>query len=417
VSDQPSTPFDAAYFADPYAFHSRLRDAGPVHHLTTPDGSPAWIVPRAADVAALFGDDRLSLDKANSRTGYAGFSLPPELDANMMNMDGADHQRLRRIVSKSFTARRVEQMATGIRAVAVDLADRLSGEKSTPADLAGPASALAGSASASAGPVVDLVADFAAPLPLAVIGDLLGVPAADRAAFAGWTSAMFAPTHPRDAADGIVSMQRFLLDLVDSRRAEPGDDLLSALIQARDEQDRMSENELVSLAFLLLLAGVENVGHVIASGVLTLLEHPSVIAEIREDPSRLSDVVEELLRFAVPAHFAIRRFALEDISVGDTTIPAGDTVLLGMASANRDPARFPSPEAFDPTRPDRQHFTFGHGVHYCLGAPLARLEIRIALETLLTRFPALRLSVPASDLPWRASFRSHALKSLPVTLT
>jgi cytochrome P450 len=384
VSDQPSTPFDAAYFADPYAVHSRLRDAGPVHHVTTPDGSPAWIIPRAADVAALFGDSRLSLDKANSRTGFAGFSLPPELDANMMNMDGADHQRLRRIVSKSFTARRVEEMAAGIRAVASDLADRLSGE-------------------------ADLVRDYAAPLPLAVIGDLLGVPAADRVAFAGWTSAMYAPAHPRDAADGIVSMQKFLLGLVDARRSEPGDDLLSALIQARDVQDRMSENELVSLAFLLLLAGVENVGHVIAAGVLTLLEHPTALTQ-------LSDVVEELLRLAVPAHFAIRRFALEDIAIGDVTIPAGDTVLLGMASANRDPARFPSPDRFDPARPDRQHFTFGLGVHYCLGAPLARLEIRIALETLFTRFPDLRLAVPASDLPWRASFRSHALNSLPVVL-
>jgi len=384
VSDQPSAPFDAAYFADPYAFHSRLRDAGRAHHVITPDGSPAWVIPRAADVAALFGDARLSLDKANSRTGYAGFSLPPELDANMMNMDGADHQRLRRIVSKSFTARRVEEMAAGIRAVASNLADRLSGE-------------------------ADLVADYTAPLPLAVIGDLLGVPDADRVAFAGWTSAMFAPAHPRDAANGIGSMQKFLLDLVDTRRSEPGDDLLSALIQARDEQDRMSENELVSLAFLLLLAGVENVGHVIAAGVLTLLEHPSAVA----DPS---DVVEELLRLAVPAHFAIRRFALEDIQVGDVTIPAGDTVLLGMASANRDPARFPAPDAVDPTRPDRQHFTFGHGVHYCLGAPLARLEIRVALETLFARFPDLRLAVPASDLPWRASFRSHALKALPVVL-
>jgi cytochrome P450 len=385
-------PFDAAFFADPYAFHARLRDAGRAHHFTTPDGSPAWVVPRAADVAPLFGDDRLSLDKANSRTGYAGFSLPPELDANMMNMDGADHQRLRRIVSKSFTARRVEDMAAGIRAVASNLADRLSGE------------------------TADLVPDYAAPLPLAVIGDLLGVPAADRAAFAGWTAAMFAPAQPRDAADGIVSMQKFLLDLVDARRTEPGDDLLSALIQARDEQDHMSENELVSLAFLLLLAGVENVGHVIAAGVLTLLEHPAALADIRADPARLAEVVEEMLRLAVPAHFAIRRFALEDIPVGDVTIPAGDTVLLGMASANRDPARFPSPDAFDPTRPDRQHFTFGHGVHYCLGAPLARLEIRFALETLFTRFPDLRLAVPASDLPWRASFRSHALKSLPVTL-
>ncbi|GAA3437748.1 cytochrome P450 [Kutzneria kofuensis] len=205
-------------------------------------------------------------------------------------------------------------------------------------------------------------------------------------------------------------MQKFLLDLVAARRDDPGDDLLSAIISARDDDERMSENELVSLAFLLLLAGVENVAHVIASGVLTLLENPAL------DRDRITDFVEELLRLAVPAHFAIRRFPLADIDVDGVTIPAGDTVLLGMASANRDPSRFPEPDRLDPARPDRQHFTFGHGVHYCLGAPLARLEIRIALETLFARFPDLRLAVPAAELPWRASFRSHALKALPVLL-
>jgi cytochrome P450 len=369
VSDQLSMPFDAAFFADPHDFHRRLREAGPVHHLATPDGTPAWIVTRAADVAALFGDPRLSVDKANSRTGYAGFSLPPELDANMMNMDGEDHQRLRRIVSRAFTARRVEQMADDIRADAEELIDRFDG------------------------PTVDLVPAYTAPLPLKVIGDLIGVPVADRAGFAAWTAAMFAPASAQDATDGIASMQKFLVELVGARRGDPGDDLLSAIIQARDEQDRMSENELVSLAFLLLLAGVENTGHVIAAGVLSRLE----------DPGRPVDL-EELLRLAVPAHYAIRRFPVEDIEVGGVTIPAGDTVLLGMASANRDPAL------------DRQHFTFGHGVHYCLGAPLARLEIRLALEVLFTRHPDLRLAVPAAELPWRASFRSHAVKSLPVVL-
>jgi cytochrome P450 len=372
--------FDAEFFADPHAAHRRLREDGPVHRVTTPDGTPAWVVTRAEDVARLFGDARLSVDKANSRTGYTGFALPPELDANLMNMDGEDHQRLRRIVSKSFTAPRIEAMADGIRAVAEGLADRF------------------------AGPTVDLVAEYAAPLPLTVIGDLIGVPPEDRGRFGSWVAAMFAPASAQDAADGIAGMRTFLVELVGSRRGDPGDDLLSAIIQARDVEDRMSEHELVSLAFLLLLAGVENVGHVIAGGVLTMLGNPGQPADI-----------EELLRLNVPAHFAIRRFPVEDIAVDGVTVPAGDTVLLGLASANRDPARFPEPDRFAPGR-DRQHLTFGHGVHYCLGAPLARLEIRIALETLFRRFPDLRLAVPAEDLPWRASFRSHALKALPVTL-
>ncbi|MFI9382353.1 cytochrome P450 [Kutzneria sp. NPDC052558] len=378
--------FDAEYHADPYPEHHRLREEAPAHRVTLPDGQTAWIVTRAVDVQRLFGDARMSLDKANSRDAYVGFSLPPELDANLLSQDGDNHQRLRRIVSKAFTARRVELMAEGIQAVATRLVDRLEG------------------------PAVDLVPTFAAQLPLHVISDLIGVPAGDRLAFGAWITAMFAPTQPSDVVEAVANLQKFMLELVGRRRTEPGDDLLSAIIQARDEQDRMTENELVSLAFLLLLAGVENVAHVIVNGVVALVDDPAL-----RDPARLPDVVEELLRHAPPLPFAIRRFPLEDIDVDGVTIPAGSTVYLGVMSANRDPARFASPDSFDPSRP-AQHFTFGHGPHYCLGAPLARLETRIALTTLFDRYPSLRLAVPVEELPWRSSFRSHALKSLPVAL-
>jgi cytochrome P450 len=350
-----------------------------------PDGQSAWLVTRAADVQRLFGDPRLSMDKAHAKA-YVGFSLPPELDANLTNMDGDAHHRLRRIVSASFTARRVEAMASGIQSVATRLIDAFEG------------------------PSVDLVPAYTSQLPLHVISDLLGVPSADRLPFAAWTAQMFAPSHPREAAAAVSHMQAFMLDLVALRRTAPGDDLLSAIISARDEQDRMSEHELVSLAFLLLLAGVENVAHVIANGVLALLSDPSL-----RDPSGLPDVVEELLRHVPPLPVALRRFPVEDIDVDGVPIPAGATVYLGVMSANRDPSRFPSPDLFSPSRP-AQHFTFGHGPHYCLGAPLARLETRIALSTLFTHHPDLRLATPVEDLPWRTSFRSHALKSLPVVL-
>ena len=378
--------FDADYHADPHSAFRQLREDGPAHKVAMPDGQQAWIVTRAVDVQRLFGDPRLSMDKVNARDNYVGFSLPPELDANLVNMDGDNHLRLRRIVSKAFTARRVEQMADGIRAVAVELLDRFEA------------------------PTVDLVPAYTGQLPLHVISNLIGVPAEDRLPFAAWTTAMFAPSHPREAAEGVATMQKFMLELVGRRRDEPGDDLLSAIIQARDEQDRMTENELVSLAFLLLLAGVENVGHVIANGVLALLDDPGL-----RDPAGLPGVVEELLRHVPPLPVALRRFPVEDIDVDGVLIPAGDTVYLGVMSANRDPARFVDPDAFDTSRPS-QHFTFGHGLHYCLGAPLARLETRIALDALFTRHPDLRLATPVRDLPWRSSFRSHALKSLPVTL-
>ena len=417
--------FDADYYADPYSAFARLREDAPAHHVTMPDGQSAWLVTRAADVQRLFGDPRLSMDKAHAKA-YVGFSLPPELDANLTNMDGDAHHRLRRIVSASFTARRVEAMASGIQSVATRLVEAFEG------------------------PSVDLIPAYTSQLPLHVISDLLGVPSADRLPFAAWTTQMFAPSHPREAAAAVSHMQAFMLDLVALRRTAPGDDLLSAIISARDEQDRMSEHELVSLAFLLLLAGVENVAHVIANGVLALLGDPTLRASaglsapsgpvpsdaiasesvpsesVPSDAvpsasgapasdSGLSAIVEELLRHVPPLPVALRRFPVEDIDVDGVPIPAGATVYLGVMSANRDPSRFVDPDAFDPSRPS-QHFTFGHGPHYCLGAPLARLETRIALSTLFAHHPDLRLATPVEDLPWRTSFRSHALKSLPVVL-
>ncbi|MEU3751634.1 cytochrome P450 [Streptomyces olivoreticuli] len=225
----------------------------------------------------------------------------------------------------------------------------------------------------------DLVTEFANPLPLLVIGDLLGVPEADRGPFSSAVSTMFAPEHPGQVAEAVERIHRFLLGLVAARRAEPGDDLLSALIAARDEGDRPGEDELVSLAFLILMAGSENTQHLISGGLLTLFGHPAQLAEVRADPSLLPDAVEELLRYAHPNQMAIRRFPTEPVDIGGVRIPPGDTVLL------------------------------------CLGAALARTEIRIALDTLLRRFPRLALAVPRDGLRWRASFRSHALRELPVT--
>ncbi|MFG3259399.1 cytochrome P450 [Streptomyces sp. NPDC048172] len=395
-------PFGAEFRADPYAVHARLRTEGPVHRAALPDGTAVWLVTRDADVRAALADPRLSVDKSHAGDGYTGFSLPPALDANLLNLDGADHLRLRRLVSYGFTARRVREAREGVRAVAGRCADRLAAAERP-----------------------DLVRDFALPLPLAVIGDLLGVPEDERGPFAGWVRTMLAPDDPREVVAAIGAMHDYLRRLVAERRAElgaerraePAGDLLSALVRARDEGDRLSEDELCSLAFLLLGAGIDNVQHTLSAGVRSLLRAPDQWAALADDPGALlPGAVEEMLRHGHPNLTAIRRFPTVPVTYGGTTLPAGDTVLLCLAGANRDPERYaaPYPERFDIRRADAaQHLALGQGVHYCLGAPLARLELSVALETLLVRFPGLRL---AGEPRWETSFRSHSLAELPVTL-
>ncbi|MER8001648.1 cytochrome P450 [Streptomyces sp. NPDC095613] len=386
-------PFGNDSFADPYPVYAELRNEAPVHRIALPDGSPVWLVLRDTDVRTALTDPRLSVNKAHSSTGYKGFSLPPALDANLLNIDSADHLRLRRLVARGFTARTVESMHDRVRSAVDALADGLPEE--------GPA---------------DLVSGFADPLPITVIGDLFGVPDRDRRPFSRWVANMFAPAYPGQVNESVDAIHRFLIDLIAARRAEPGNDLLSELISARDEGDRLSEDELVSLAFLILMAGSENVQHIIISGLLTLLRHPAQFSELRANQELLDGAVEEILRYAHPNQMAIRRFPTEPVDIGSARIPPGDTVLLCLASANRDPDRYTAPERFDIHRPSTGHLALGHGLHYCLGAPLARLQIRNAIGTFMRRFPDLALAAEPDQLRWRSSWRSHALQSLPVTL-
>ncbi|MFD9636303.1 cytochrome P450 family protein, partial [Streptomyces violascens] len=308
-----------------------------------------------------------------------------------------DHLRLRRLVSKAFTPRYVEGMRQQIEDASERLADAL-------------AERLKEDGSA------DLITAFAGPLPVALIGDLLAVPEADRHAFSGWVATMLDPGSSGELVAAIGHIHRFLLDLVAARRAEPGDDLLSELIAARDEGDRLSEDELVSLAFLILMAGSENTQHVISSGILVLLGHPDQLAALRADPGLMPGAVEELLRYVNPNQMAIRRFPTEPVDIGGVTVPAGDTVLLCLAAAHRDPARYPDPDRFDIHREDTTHLALGQGMHYCLGAALARMQLQSALSTLINRFPELTLAGSADELARRTSFRSQALKELPVRL-
>ncbi|MDQ1071465.1 cytochrome P450 family protein [Streptomyces canus] len=378
----------------PYDVYRRLRDTAPVHRIAGPDGTPAWIVTRYDDVRAALADPRLSLDKRYATAGtYKGFSLPPALDANLLNMDPPDHTRIRRLVGRAFTPRRIEQLRGPIRRTADRLLDALGSHGTT-----------------------DLIASYAAPLPITVICDLLGIPDEHRLDFRVWTDTLVAPdpaAGPTAAKEAVVAMLGFFTRLLTDKRRAPADDLLSDLIAVRDEGDRLSEDELMSLAFLILFAGYENTVQLIGNAVLALFQHPGQLAALREDATRLPAAVEEFLRYEGPALLAIRRFPVEDVTIGGVTVPAGETVWVSPSAANRDPDRFPDPDRLDLARDASGHLALGHGIHYCLGAPLARAETEIALAALLERFPDLALAEPTPR--WRTSLRARGLLALQVS--
>jgi cytochrome P450 len=359
------------------------------HCAQLPSGARVWTVSRYEDVKTLLADPNLALDKRASRAGYRGFGLPPALEANLLNLDGADHARLRRLVAGAFTARRVDALGERIQETCNALINAL------------PDSGHA-----------DLLESYAAPLPIAVICDLLGISAEQGAVLRSCTQVMLAPGKfgPEDLAETLGQIVRLLAELIAAKRDAPADDLLTAMIAARDGEDRLSEDELLSLAFLILFAGYENSVHLITAATAHLLTDPEQAAALRAEPSAhtpaVQKLVEEFLRQDHPLTTAIRRFPVDDVHVGGTTIPAGDTVLLAIGAAHHDPAAASS-----------GHLTFGHGSHHCLGAPLARLEARIALWTLFRRLPDLALAVPESDLAWKNDHRQHVLTALPVTYT
>jgi cytochrome P450 len=389
-----ATTIDDAFVLDPYRTYTLLRENGPVHRITLPGGASAWLVIGEPEVRAAFNDPRLSIDRRFSTGGYSGFALPPALDRNLLNMDPPDHTRLRRLVAHAFTHRGVERLSAPIEREANRLLDLMAAHQEA-----------------------DLIGNFAAPLALSVIGDLLGIPSDSRDTFRGWTNTLLAPdpAAPEQARDAVRSIHHYLVGLVDDKRHRAGDDLLSALIAVRDEDDsRLTEDELVSLAFLLFWAGYENTVNLVGNGVVALLNSPDQWDKLRTTPELIGPAVEELLRYAHSNQFAIRRFPLTDVVIGGMHIKKGETVLLGIAAANRDPGRFNAPDDVNLGRTDNSHLSFGQGIHYCVGAPLARLEARIAIATLVRRLPRLSLAVGIEQLRWRRSFRERGLWSLPV---
>jgi cytochrome P450 len=383
----------ADYYRDPYAVHARLRAERPVAAVAMPGGMTGWLITGYPQARAALTSPRL----AKSPPGWNPDpdSIYTALELHMLNSDPPDHERLRRLVNKAFTARRIERLRPRIEAITAGLLDEMSTE-----------------------PEVDLLASFAFPLPITVICELLGIPVADRDDFRTWSATVVSnAASPETSMAHATAMARYFAALLAAKRRQPADDLLSALIAARDEgEDRLSENELVSMAFLLLIAGHETTVNLIGNGMLTLLLNPAELARVRDDPSLLGRAVEELLRHVNPVSHATLRFAAEPVEIGGVRIGTGEAVVISLSGADRDPARFTDPDRLDVGRDTSGHLAFGHGIHYCVGAPLARLEAEIAFGGLLARFGSMELAVPFESLRWRPSTLIHGLEALPVRL-
>jgi cytochrome P450 len=387
-----------SYYQDPLGFFGRLRESRPAAPVRMPGYGRAWIVTRYADVRAVLADPRLAKDV--HRWPGGGRSRPSEATgvyAHMLHADPPDHTRLRRLVQKVFTPRRAA-LRPRAEEIAVGLLDEMA---------------------AARGDVIDLLSAYARPIPIAVLCELLGIPVADRA----WIAVTAAAYDERAEHQRVErELAAYFTELIAARRAEPGDDLVSALVVARDNAgadgaaDELTGNELVAMVYLLVMAGFDTTVNLIASGTLALLTHPGETTRLRQDPSLLPAAVEELLRFTNPVNHANDRFTTQDVPIGDVVIPAGEWVLPATSSANRDPARFPDPDRLDLGRDTSGHLAFGHGVHYCLGAPLARMEAEVALGALLARFARISLAVPLQELRWRPVSLMNGLESLPVRL-
>ncbi len=388
-------PFASPAVYQPPAVFSRLRASEPVARIVLPTGDPAWLVSSWAGVRQVLSDPRFSRAAASEPDAPRLRPLPPDR-STILAMDPPEHRRLRRLVSPAFSARRIAALQPRIEA----LVDRL----------------LAGLA--SAGPGSDLLPALALPLPIGVICDLLGMPAADHEAFRGWADTMLAmrATSPEQIRTARAAMSSYLAGLVAAKRSEPADDLLSDLVHARDSGDRLSEEELVVFGVTLLIAGYHTTSTSLLNAVVLLLEQPALFAQLAGEPELLGSTVEELLRLSAASSAGGNlRVAVADVELEGVCIRAGDGVLPAIISANRDPAMFDRAEEFDPQRTDNPHLAFGYGVHYCLGGALARLELTIALRELSARFPSLALAVPRTELTWDEDAVIRRVDALPVT--
>ncbi|APU15536.1 MULTISPECIES: cytochrome P450 family protein [Actinoalloteichus] len=389
-------------FADPEKLFAMLGDRGPVHRVTLPDGMPTVLVTGNDAARAALADSRLvrGIDAAAPELHryhpMGGADFP--LSAHMLFADPPNHGRLRRLVSKAFTRRRVEEMRPRVQQITDALIDAVAADGSA-----------------------DLVTALALPLPITVICEMLGIPVGDRAEFEEHAEVLTG-INTSSGYDEIIAAGRwldvYLTALVSTRRRAPGADLVSAMLLAQEEDDRLTDAEVRSNAMLLLSAGFETTVNLIANGLLTLLRHPESTAMLRADPTMMPGAVEELLRFDSPVSSVTYHFAREPLEIAGVEIRPGEHVVISAAAANHDPEVFEEPGRLDLRREvGGRILGFSHGIHYCLGAPLARMEGEIAFATVLRRLDDLRLAVPPTELAWKPSYNLHRLTALPVEFT
>jgi cytochrome P450 len=372
---------------DPDPLFAELREHEPLTRVQLPYGEPGWLATRYEDVRLVLSDPRFSRAAAVGRDEpRTRPHLPPP--GNILSLDPPEHSRLRRLVTKAFTVRRIEELRPRVRDIANGFLDEML----------------------AAGSPGDLISGFALPLPVTVICELLGVPYDDRSDFRLWSDAFLSTTRftPDQVIDYAKQMMAYLAGLIAQRREQPTDDLISALVAARDEQDKLSEEELLALIQAILVAGHETTASQIPNFVYVLLTNPDQLAALRADHGLIPRAVEEMMRF-IPLGIGggIARYALEDLELGGVTVRAGDPVMASIASANRDESIYQQPDQLDLKRDEASHVGFGHGAHHCLGAPLARMELQVALELLLDRLPGLRLAEGESGIDWKAGLSTR----------
>lgn len=379
-----------------YEYLKELRKESPVHRVLLEDDFPVWLITRYADAKAILQDERAVKSLSRHQSEEGGRSHAYLLRRmHMLAKDPPDHTRLRQLVHKAFTPKLIEKMRGRIQEVTDELLNKMQ-----------------------SGHMVDLIADFAVPLPITIIADLLGVPQTERHRLKEWAGILIDAHITNENRALIENKSRQFTDYLkfvfEEHRLNPRGDIISALLSVSEQEDRLSEEELYAMVFLLLVAGFETTVNLIGNGIYELLRHPDQLELLKKSSALIHKAVDEILRYNTSVHVATMRIAKEDIVLGDNTIPKGEGVLVMLSSANHDEQKFEASETFDITRSMNSHLSFGYGIHYCLGAPLAKLELEIAIATLFNRMPNIRLAVDEQDIVWNANMMVRGLKTLPV---
>jgi cytochrome P450 len=387
------------FIQDAHVVGAALRESTPIRHVVLPSGLPVWLVTGYEDARVVASDPVFSSHRVYDRMHRAALGEDEEspfsddFAKNLLNLDPPDHTRLRKLVAKAFTTRSVAPLRPRIEQIADELLDEMVDQDT-----------------------VELLESYAYPLPIRVITELLGIPFDDREQFTQWSKTMVDGGATEDAGAATMQMAGYLHGLIETKLASPCDDLLSELAHASDDGDRLSPQELIAVAVVLLIGGFETTVNLISGGVLSLSRFPDQLTLLRADHSLMPNAIDEFLRHETPNILSSPRYTIEEVKVGGVVIPAGDFVMVSWLAANRDPARFTDPNRLDITRPMGGHLAFGHGLHFCLGAPLGRLEGEIAFSRLLDRFADIEVVEATDDVRWRDSTAMHGLESLVLRL-